>query len=218
MNKNDATTYYSRVYPDGIRIRTAASGEKTAQFIGEEAVISLPNCESDEYGIATILYSVAMKQLQLAAPLPGDAILVIAEGGAEGLIALLAAKEFSLQTYYLDSTPDSLKAASELGATVYASAPEMASSIREATSSEGPNIIIDLSAYEGIVSLVVDNILSQAGRMVVGTRNKPVDSYQMRMGSYKEINLFGCDRCTKVADLSPDTELLLKNLTGVIAF
>ncbi len=202
MEISEGIKYYSSVYPNGIELVTAENRQHAVHFADEGPLFPLEDGESPSVGIAYVLYSVAAEQLKLARPAPGDSILVISDSGPEGAATLLAALAYDAKLFYLGADPVSESFARELGAEVYGTLQEMQDCIKESTAGEGPNIIIDLSAYQGIVSLLVNGIISQAGRLVIGRRDKAPDSYQMRMGSYKEINIFGCDRCTGLVSLS----------------
>lgn len=216
MKNNMHRVYRSPVYPDGIEVLADSEGRIYSHFLGESRLLRLPENYTWELAIAAAIYSVSAEQLKLIAPRKNDSLLIVSDGGPEGLITLVAAQLFEhLSLFYMSPDQSLRNLVERFGARPYLSAAEMSEKIRHETGEEGPNLVIDLSAEEGLVSLVANQIISQAGRMVIGRRDEIENSYQMRMGSYKELNIFGLDRCSEIAACSSATLNVLEGIADI---
>lgn len=134
--------------------------------------------------------SLASAQLELAAPLKGDSLLVYSHDIA-GIYILEAAKKYELKLFYCDECDVRRRIAEEMGAEIFCTQEEIVDYLSHASKGEGMNIIIDLTAEKVSLSVNVNAILSQAGRIVLGNSSRMQESYQMRMCTYKEADIYG---------------------------
>lgn len=189
--------YKSEIYPNGITVIKEACQGISVSFKDEKKILSIPCDYSNEMAILAILYSVSIEQINKVQVSPGDTLLILADG-VEGLVLIITALARALKVFFVCTDKKIRDKAKEYGVTTFDSFALMNNLILEKTNNEGPNIIIDLTAIEGRMEILINQIASQACRIVIGRRDHITGSYQMRMGSYKEIDIFGLDRCNKI--------------------